>query len=324
MIKNSFLYLFLREVKSNIKLASCVGFKGVLTLSWIKSRIPKTKEKIKLWNLWEKKHNIIVSYILKNLAKYRNEEYRGCIGTNGKVIDNTIWVFWWQGENAMPEVVATCYQQLKKHSGEHSVVLVTEKNIHEYLSIPKCISNKVGKTMTYIAFSDYVRLNLLAIYGGLWVDSTFLLTSDIDETIFEYNFYSIKNQPTDNQYVCKYRWAVNFMFVPRKSQIMYHVRNMFAAFWERENVLIDYLLIDYCFETEARLNEDFNKYLADLPISNEDSHELRIHFNMPFNQAKWNHWTEATSCFKLTYKGQLCKESDGKLTFYGYIINNLK
>lgn len=324
MIKKFFFYIFLREIKSNMKLISYLGGKDVFVLSWLKTKIAKTTNKDKLWSLWEKKHNVIISYIQNNLSKYRDEEYHNCIGTNKNIHDDTIWVFWWQGEDFMPDIVSVCYKQLKKHSGKHSVILITKNNIQDYLSVPECIVNKIGRSMTYTHFSDYVRLNLLAIYGGLWIDSTFLFTKDIDESIFEYNFFSIKNNPVDNQCVCKYRWAVNFMYVKSNSDVMYHVRNMFAAFCENNSSQLDYLFIDYCFEMEARLNEKFNEYLEHIPKTNEDCHELRIHFNEPYDEKMWDKWTSNTNWFKLTYKGELVRNTNEYITYYGYIIDNMR
>lgn len=97
---------------------------------------------------------------------------------------------------------------------------------------------------------------------------------------------------------------------------------MFATYWETHNVPMDYLLIDYCFELESRLNSDFNEMLNNLPITNMDSHEIRINFNEPFNANKWKKWLSTTTCFKLSYKGELKKNVDGELTFYGYVVDN--
>lgn len=321
-MKRNFVYLFLRELKSRRKLISLLGIKNTILLSWLKSKIAKEKNKEKLWDLWNSKHEIILTYLSKYLSQYRNVEYHGCKGVKKDVPSDTIWVFWWQGEESMPEVVSVCYKKLIKYSNSHPVTLLTSSNINDYLDIPDVILKKIGKELTFTAFSDYVRLNLLAIYGGLWIDSTFYLTKPIDTDIFNYPFFSIKNEPNDNQYVCKYRWAVNFMYVAQNSLYMRNIRNMFATYWETHNVSMDYLLMDYCFELESRLNSDFNEMLNNLPITNIDSHEIRINFNEPFNANKWKKWLSTTTCFKLSYKGELKKNVDGELTFYGYVVDN--
>ena len=321
-MRNSLIYIFLREIKSHMNLIHLLGINKFILLSWLKARIVKEKNKEKLWNLWNRKHEIILSYLSEHLSQYRNIDYHGCKGVKKDVPSDTVWVFWWQGVETMPKVVSVCYKKLIKYSNAHPVTLLTSSNINDYLDIPDIILKKIGKELTITAFSDYVRLNLLAIYGGLWVDSTFFLTKPIDSKIFNYPFFSIKNEPNDNQYVCKYRWAVNFMYVAQNSQYMYNIRNMFASYWETHNEQLDYLLIDYCLELESRLNTDFNKMLNDLPITNVDSHEIRKNFNKPFNAPNWNKWLSTTSCFKLSYKGELKTYIDGKLTFYGYVVDN--
>ena len=323
-MKKNVLYIFLRELKTRRNLIFLLGLKNTIKLAWVKTKIAKEIAKEKSWKLWEQKHEIILSYLNSSIAKFRNTEYCACKGVKYDVPSDTIWVFWWQGEKFMPEIVSVCYSQLKKNSNGHPVVLLTKGTICEYLKVPNIILDKVGKEMTFIAFSDYVRLNLLAIYGGLWIDSTFLLTRPLDDAIFNSQFFSIKNRPIDNDYVCKYRWAVNFMYVSPNSSYMYNIRNMFASYWENNSILIDYLLIDYCLELESRLNQDFNGYLQQLPITTEDSHEIRLNFNEPFNQQKWDKWLSTTSCFKLTYKGALNKYVDGKQTFYGHVIETFK
>ena len=71
-----------------------------------------------------------------------------------------IWVCWWQGENAMPPIVQSCFQSLCSHAGNHLVHLITQENISKYVTIPDYILRKVqeGKNLIYSFFrySPYV------------------------------------------------------------------------------------------------------------------------------------------------------------------------
>ena len=157
----------------------------------------------------------------------------------------------------------------------------------------------------------------------VWVDATFLITAPLDESIFESRFFSGKNNVHSNALVCKYRWAVNFVYASKNSDIMKHIRNLFCAFWEQNKRSINYLLIDYCFEYEAINNRIFTQLLEDMPFTNEHSHDIRIHFNDAFDPQKWSEWLSNTNLFKLTYKGKLkSKTSDGQITNYGYLLHN--
>lgn len=41
-------------------------------------------------------------------------------------------------------------------------------------------------------FSDIVRENLLYKYGGIWMDATIYMTSPFPDTIYNYDYYTIK------------------------------------------------------------------------------------------------------------------------------------
>ena len=60
----------------------------------------------------------------------------------GPVKNNTIWIFWWQGEDKMPYIVKTCYESVLKYAPkECEVVLLTKDNIQDYWDIPNHISS---------------------------------------------------------------------------------------------------------------------------------------------------------------------------------------
>lgn len=95
-----------------------------------------------------------------------------------------IWVCWWQGEKKMPDIVKACYSSICRHADNHSVILITEKNFQEYATMPDFIMQRLYKReMTITHFSDLLRMNLLKRHGGIWLDSTILLTKDIDSII---------------------------------------------------------------------------------------------------------------------------------------------
>ncbi len=95
-----------------------------------------------------------------------------------------IWVFWWQGESGMPELVKCCYQQLRTNN--NNVILITQDNINEYVHIPDYIFEKVraGK-ISFTHLSDILRVSLLAEYGGLWVDSTCWVAGSIPTEVYD-------------------------------------------------------------------------------------------------------------------------------------------
>lgn len=312
----------LRFLKRLYSSHSFFGWDGYIKLVNLHCQALSSDEN-KRWNANEAIHLMMRNYIDNNWSQYRIQKYQGCKAKRSDIDDQNIWVCWLQGEDHMPDVVRICYKRLKKYSNGHRVILITWENLNEYLEISPIIKEKIGKELSFMAFSDYLRLNLLSIYGGLWIDSTFYITAPLDESIFHTKFFSIKNNIKSNAIVCRYLWAVNFVYCEKNCEYIQHIRNLFSTFWEKSKKSVNYLFIDYCFEFERLSNPEFDKYLTEMPYSNEHSHEIREHYNDTYSEDVWNKWTSNTTLFKLSYKGLLKTEtSDGKMTNYGYVLSH--
>lgn len=312
---------FVKCFKRGLRYRSFWKLKDWLELVKIEYKV-KFSQGENLYQLYEKKYSMYNNYISKYYAPYRLLDYQGCKPMRTDIDDQNIWVCWLQGEDSMPDIVRTCYHNLKIYSNGHNIILLTCNNLYDYLEITPAILSKVGKGLSFTAFSDYIRLNLLSLYGGLWVDATFYITAPLDESIFHTKFYSIKNNVHKNDVVCRYRWAVNFVYCNKNNEIIRHIRNLFCAFWEKNEQPLNYLFMDYCFEYERTVNKDFDELLKQMPSSNEHSHEIRINFNQPFNQELFDKWISDTYLFKLSYKGNLIEATkDGRETFYGHILS---
>lgn len=58
--------------------------------------------------------------------------------------NNTVWVFWAQGRENMPEIVRRCVAQIERMRGEYQVVLLTRDTYAKYVDIPDYIIQKLG------------------------------------------------------------------------------------------------------------------------------------------------------------------------------------
>ena len=155
------------------------------------------KLRLPTYQLNSVKHSIIKNHILGNygdlLSKYKNETVNSQETIRE---DSPIWVMWWQGEEAMPDIVKICYASIRKNAGKHPVHLITAQNYKEFLTgypynpqIEQFFSKKmIGVTH----FSDIIRFCLLYIHGGIWLDSTLYITKPIDDFIPHIVFYSGK------------------------------------------------------------------------------------------------------------------------------------
>lgn len=103
-------------------------------------------------------------------------------------VDEPIWLFWNTGLDKAPEIVRTCYQSVKKYAGRQ-VVLLTEKNVQNYINMPDYLNEKLKSGVLPLAiYTDLMRVALLEHYGGTWMDATILLTDEIPQEILNSDF----------------------------------------------------------------------------------------------------------------------------------------
>lgn len=261
------------------------------------------------------KHKLILNYLdILNHKQISKED----IPTPKKKIDEkTIWIFWWQGETNMPDLVKGCLNSIRKHSGIYNVILITKNNVLEYLNIP--ILNKVGKEISYTNFSDYLRLSLLSIYGGGWIDATIFLTKDIPNEILNYKYYTIRHP--EKKFICisNFRWGGSFIFSHLNNPLIIQVRNLFIKYWKYNDHLIDYFLIDYCFAYIFLHQKNCLELLEQVPYNNPKAYNgIENLLTEPYNPQLYDNITKETWIHKLSYKAPY-KSDASQPTFYDFI-----
>lgn len=273
-----------------------------------------------------KHHEVIENYLC---AKGYGAGLSGTVSSNHialteNVGDDNIWVCWWQGEKSMPEMVKKCFNSIIRYSNGHPVKLITFDNYKDYVQVDHRIVDKVKSgTFKLAHFADLVRLKLLEQYGGLWLDSTILLTANINEDFFQ-KFFSVKIKPVDNDSVSEYRWCSFVLGGGKDIRFIYsHLSSMLERYMLENEVFIDYLLIDYFLDILYRENRLVKEMIDAMPYTNPNLHNLRIKFDNEFDKVQWDSMLSDTEIFKLTYKGKHSKQNDkGMPTFYGYILIN--
>ena len=273
-----------------------------------------------------KHHEVIENYLC---AKGYGADMSDTVSSNHvalteNVRDNNIWVCWWQGEKSMPEMVKKCFNSIIRYSNGHPVKLITFENYKDYVQVDHRIVDKVKNgTFKLAHFADLVRLKLLEQYGGLWLDSTILLTANINEDFFQ-KFFSVKIKPVDNDSVSEYRWCSFVLGGGKDVRCIYSLLSSMLERYMLENeVFIDYILIDYFLDILYRENRLVKETIDAMPYTNPNLHNLRIKFDDELNEVQWDSMLSDTEIFKLTYKGKHSKQNDkGMPTFYGYILTN--
>lgn len=272
--------------------------------------------------------NYYTKYIFSKLVKMFNEankiskekkkdkEYSN---RNSKII----WVFWWQGYKQMPLIVKKCFQSIKKHANGHRVILVTNKNIYKYATIPKYIYYRLyNKDITLTHFSDVLRFNLLNNYGGLWIDSTMYCSSNLTDEYFT-KFYTCGDYNIEQSHNFACRWTEFLIGGTSHSDIFEFMNTFFNLYWKYHRCSIDYFEADYVLRYAYLLNmSNFRNYVDKIaPRNNPHLYYLLDYLNKSYNYTKYKSITKDTSIFKLTYKMKFRKTNVNKETFYNRLIH---
>ena len=91
-----------------------------------------------------------------------------------------IWTYW--HSNLVPELVAHCFDRMKKYNPEWSMVILNPKNVSKYID-DDIYGLRWAKTPQ--KSTDFIRISLLEKYGGVWLDATLLVNTPLD---WLYNF----------------------------------------------------------------------------------------------------------------------------------------
>lgn len=267
----------------------------------------------------------IISY--KLLHRYNQQsivcQYASCSTFPSASIGSTspIWVCWWQGEDAMPEVVRTCYRSIRQHSCNHPVILLTSFNQNEYLHLPEIIYRKYqeGK-ISPTHFSDIARMYLLKEYGGIWMDITNFLTRDVD------SFVDIKLPFWTNRHVTPYNnvsrglWTSYFLACGQGHIIPAYIYDSLIHWWSHNDTIIDYLLMDYVFKIGYDHLASMRAAIDVLPLMPIGM--LRKALCSKFNAAEWNFYYQQAGFHKLSYKKYTeLKTKCGEQTHYAHLLS---
>ena len=214
--------------------------------------------------------------------------------------NDKIFTLWLQGEENAPPLVKACFRSVRKNCKQELVVL-DEKTVFDYISLPEDIMEKrrAGK-IAHAHFADICRVELLYRYGGYWLDSTGLATSEVPKWIEDEDFFVYlagKNVGSP------YSFMQNCFIRARKGSVLLAAwRAMILEFWKHENSNFDYFMHQLLFKTLVQNDERAKKYFEKMPHVDQDpTHALWWDYNdKPFDQKQFDKVTSGSFFQKLT------------------------
>lgn len=240
-----------------------------------------------------------------------------------------IWLFWWQGETEMPNVVSKCYQYIRNNN--NNVKLITQNNVKDYVNIPNVIYEKVEKGLiSYTHFSDILRLTLLAEHGGMWIDVTCYNPYTIPDVAKQMVFCSPHDKEKqcamkEASYWCDYggwrSWNIGTCF--ENMPLFLFCRDMIQAIAFRQKCMPNYFMVDCLLQYAYRKFPVITELIDKMPDCNTKCADLFLLYfntNKKYNEEEYNRLIKDNWLFKLTYKTIWQKETNGEYSFYGKLF----
>ena len=213
--------------------------------------------------------------------------------------NNIVWFFWDDGLENAPQLVKRCYANLKKFKPTgYEVVLLNKSNMEEYVDIPQYVLDKYRRGCIPSAnFSDILRLLLLVQYGGIWMDATVYLSSNLDDFKNLDQMFVFSNEYRNDDIINFDNW---FIVAKPNNLLLKKTLNLLLMYWKKENVLREYFICHLFFkmvtEKYPQEWEDTNKLTTLLP------HSLYHMQYEVFNKEKLKKDFELCCVHKMSYK----------------------
>lgn len=268
-----------------------------------------------------------IIYKLRKRYKKIIEKYKNEIDANYESLpherSNKIWILWFQKMECAPEIVRLCYQSILDNLGEtHEIILLNEENYYEYAKLPEhIIARYEKKQISKQLLSDMIRLELLAKYGGTWIDATvFCANKNIPWYVFDSDLFMYQTlwPATWGIATVSNTWFINSC---QNNNIVLLAKSLMYDYFKKNKYSCDYWLV-YDF-LEIAIEQYPKDWAKVIPVCHTTSHILQDRLMKPFDPTIWDETIKAVSFHKLNWR---YTENDMKKegTFYRYLIENYK
>ena len=254
--------------------------------------------------------NKVYQYLDKNYSRkigeflYKKAEECDASG------DEYIWICWFQGMENAPELVKRCYASVKRNMPDKEIIVITKENMDQYVDFPEHILKKWKRELiTDTKMSDFLRMELLIRYGGLWMDSTIFLSGPIPDWVYEKDIfmYAIDDSEDITRVYNNY-----FIYSKRDYPILKTLRDINYYYWEKENKVRDYFQWHLFTTLVIPYYKDLFEDIVFMPDA--ISHMLGKVFFKKYEKGYWETLKKITPIHKLSNKYLIPK--DYSQTYY--------
>lgn len=231
-----------------------------------------------------------------------------------------VWVCWWQGADQAPDLVKACINSQKRYlPDEAELVIITQDNYRDYVDFPQWLLDKVDDgRVTLTTFSDIIRASLLYKYGGVWLDSTILLTERMPSDCWDYDIFTVREM----------RYCLPFMGGNPGQEFYQFLMEGFFYYYHNYESTKYYLLVTYLLDIAMNTYPDIWEKYDKLPekstgIDNIDNFDsLSYHMHETYTPEAYHKYMEGTYIHKLQRRFERFGESIHKIdNIYHHILS---
>lgn len=215
--------------------------------------------------------------------------------------EERVFCLWLQGEENAPEIVRKCIARMRSRYGARFTML-DSRSLPEFITLPEFIMEKWHRGKIIPAnFSDIVRIELLALYGGYWMDATVMPTGPVPPEIADSPFFMYV---ASSRFLSRMFVQTCFMHARKADPLLMMWRALVHEYWRRENSAIDYFLVHYLLKFLVANNPEGAGLFDRMPKLEQDAtHELWYRIgDRPFQADLLHEMTEKAFFQKCSYR----------------------
>lgn len=233
-------------------------------------------------------------------------------------IDLPVFVFWDKGYDGAPAIVKMCMDAMSREFGSR-LHIIDNSNIDSWVDIPYFINNIREKYRAM--FSDWLRVTLLAEYGGIWIDSTALVEEGLDDLIRQK--FRLKSRILAQQFDT--HWQISSWFLvsfEEKNYIFQVMRNILNLYWSQNSHLSEYFALHTFWSIAAQMDEKFKQMWRATPVlKSSKGLELEKHIYEAPENINLKDISNNSKIHKLSYHAYNMERITSK-TLHSYLIRN--
>ena len=234
----------------------------------------------------------------------------------------TIYIVWFQGFGNAPEIVKKCVHSWRYYNPDWNIELIDDENLINFFDLESYVSNY--KTINKTALSDIVRIILLKLYGGLWVDATTFCNKPLNSWLPNYineGFFAFDKPATDRLlsswflYSDKNNYIIDQWFIKTIEYYKHH-DNPDTYFWF-------HYLFGELYNQDDRFKEMWEKVIK-LSANGDGPHYLQEQgmCKKLSIKNKCDIDSKVTPLYKLTYKCNFPEYDETIMLYYLYTTIN--